>query len=615
MCGIAGYVGQGTQEILEEMCNRIAHRGPDDDGYWIDDGVGLGHRRLSIIDLAGGHQPMTNEERTIWVVFNGEIYNYQELRQDLEQRGHQFSTNSDTEAIVHAYEEFGHECQHRFQGMFAFALWNTQERELFCARDRLGIKPFFWTQVDGQFLFASEIKALLAHPMVKPPINRNAFHEYLSFGFVPGPHTIFEGIQHLPPGSYLVHRNGHTVIREYWRPEATWDGFADFRQAKDQLLATLSESVENRLIADVPIGAYLSGGVDSSLLVSLMTELQTQEVTTLSVGFGEGEYDETPYSTLVSQELGTRHVPLSSDSSNLDILPSVAYLLDQPLNDAATLPTYEMARLTKEHVTVVLTGEGADECFSGYSHMKYLRYLLDPVLGGAVRTGGALLHLAAKAFGRRKRSLELIGDCDSTVDMVNTIFGRFSADEKRQLYGSAMLDDVEDFEVMHSDLLQRKLGDGTPYEQIVRFYLQTLLPDDLLVKTDRMTMAHGIEARVPYLDHRVVNLAFSLPPSHKVRGWTDKFILRQVAKERLPQQVWRRRKQGFGVPLEKWLDVGAAERRREAREKLANEGLIDEETWSAWLEGRHPNYRDNTQSRTLLFFEEWLAAYSDEIQW
>jgi len=561
MCGIAGYVGNGDLQLLKRMCETMKHRGPDDEGFWVGDGVGLGHRRLSIIDLATGHQPMCNEDQTVWIAFNGEIYNYQELKGTLKRKGHTFETDSDTEVIIHAYEEYGSDCPQYLRGMFAFAIWNANTRELFCARDRLGIKPFFYCQVGNEFVFASELKALLEHPRINPTLNLSAFHEYMSFGFVPGPQTIYDTLWSLPPGGWVCVKDGKPEFGQYWHLEGVESECASFAEAKEQLLRLLSDSVR-------------------------MTE-----------------------------DLGTKHHLLRSTSLSRNLLPTVAYHLDQPMSDAAAIPTYQMAELTRRHIKVVLTGEGADECFSGYQHMKYLRYLLTSIAGPVMRLAARGARLAFPGIARGKRSLDLMANGRTLPDMMDIVFGCFSLREKKALYGPAMLESLDDLEAKHKGVIESKLGRGSAYQQVVSFYLQTYLPDDLLVKTDRMTMAHGIEARVPYLDHELVQFALALPAAWKVKLWTDKYILRQVSRDRLPKAIWKRPKHGFYVPMEDWHRNRVGNAREEVRRLLARAGLINEKNWSNWMDRKRAPDGDQMQWRSLLFFEEWAAAFVDNIEW
>jgi len=558
---------------------------------------------------------MCNEDQTVWIAFNGEIYNYQELKGTLKRKGHTFETDSDTEVIIHAYEEYGSDCPQYLRGMFAFAIWNANTRELFCARDRLGIKPFFYCQVGNEFVFASELKALLEHPRINPTLNLSAFHEYMSFGFVPGPQTIYDTLWSLPPGGWVCVKDGKPEFGQYWHLEGVESECASFAEAKEQLLRLLSDSVRMRLIADVPIGAYLSGGLDSSLLVSLMCSITNTNVNTFSVGFDEEEHDETGFSALVAEDLGTKHHLLRSTSLSRNLLPTVAYHLDQPMSDAAAIPTYQMAELTRRHIKVVLTGEGADECFSGYQHMKYLRYLLTSIAGPVMRLAARGARLAFPGIARGKRSLDLMANGRTLPDMMDIVFGCFSLREKKALYGPAMLESLDDLEAKHKGVIESKLGRGSAYQQVVSFYLQTYLPDDLLVKTDRMTMAHGIEARVPYLDHELVQFALALPAAWKVKLWTDKYILRQVSRDRLPKAIWKRPKHGFYVPMEDWHRNRVGNAREEVRRLLARAGLINEKNWSNWMDRKRAPDGDQMQWRSLLFFEEWAAAFVDNIEW
>jgi len=611
VCGIVGYVGAGDADVLAAMLRVIAHRGPDGKGTWRGPGVGLGHRRLSIIDLAGGHQPMTNEDGTVWVVFNGEIYNYAELRARLEARGHSFSTASDTEAIVHGYEEWGTQCVELFQGMFAFALWDCRQRTLFCGRDRLGIKPFYFCTVDGTFIFGSEIKSLMAHPLVRPTLSRQAVHNYLTFRYVPAPGTIFEGVHKLAPGHVLtvsLADDGQSVgdpsVRAYWRLPDDTDQSITESEAVMQLGDLLSASVESRLVADVPVGAYLSGGLDSSVVVALMVQRAARQVSTFAVAFGDDRHDEREFSELAARDLGTEHRVLEATASGVDLVPKVLWHLDQPVADAACIPLYQMAEITKPHVTVVLSGEGADECFAGYPYCKTFAALsrLAPLFANRM-----MRRLAdATRPATLRRAAAAIGWSDSAEGFVLRAMSYFDSDEKRRLYGPAMLDDYEQLDDgLGTFVEQHTAGPTEPFARFSKFLFEAWLPDDLLAKTDSMTMAHGIEARVPYLDHRLVEWAFRLPASLKLRGLQDKYILRRLASGLLPAKIHRRKKHGFSVPLEEWRGAELLEASREARDAMREAGVIDLPAWQSVADGPPRSTHHRRQQRAMWVLEQW----------
>lgn len=611
MCGIAGYIGKGNQQLLGKMLGTLRHRGPDGEGTWYDDRVGLGHRRLSIIDLAGGHQPMTNEDETVWIVFNGEIYNYQELRRDLEARGHVFATNSDTEAIVHGYEEWGTECVERLQGMFAFALWDCRREHLFCARDRLGIKPFYFCQVDGAFLFASELKSILAHPAAARRVNKDALHKYLTFRYVPGPETIYENLWKLDPGHRMTVTRRSSPddalvgrVERYWSlsGQQRFEGQED--EALNELEELLTDAVRKRLIADVPVGAYLSGGLDSSVITALMAQASKTPVETFAVAFARNGHDERRFSDLVAAKLGTAHHVLETSPAGARLVPKVLWHLDQPLADAACIPLYQMAESTKPHVTVVLSGEGADECFAGYSYMK--------AFATCMRLGWLLGNAATRALAKSaqsstaRRALAMAGWSGDVPGFLLRTMAYFDAEEKRMIYGPAMLEQFGELDEALADLVERHTrGPREPFAQLSKFLFEAWLPDDLLAKNDAMTMAHGIEARVPYLDHRLVEWSFALPTAMKIRGLTDKYILRRLARNLVPAEICRRKKHGFTVPLEEWRGTALSEASRAARRAMSEAGLIDLEAWQAVADGQPRNAHHRRQQRAMWTLEQW----------
>ena len=543
MCGIGGMAGGVDRGVLTRMMTSLQHRGPDDAGEYVDDHVALGHRRLSIIDVRGSHQPISNEDGTLHLVANGEIYNYRELRAGLAERGHRFTTDGDCETILHLYEEKGDACVERLNGMFAFALWDARKGRLRIARDRLGIKPLLYSVSGGSLLFASELKALLAGPRVDRQIDPEGLDLYLTFRYVPAPWTILKGIRKLPPGHALVWEKGEVSVRQYWSlPEpGEHRGSTDMASAAEEVREKLLDAVGHRLISDVPLGAYLSGGLDSSVIVGMMSQASPDPVSTFSVGFRESGYDESAHARAVAEHFGTDHHALTVErDASFAELPRILWHLDEPVADAAAIPTYQMARATKEHVTVVLTGEGADELFAGYSHYKFLTW--------TGRLGRALIP-----FGLLSPVSRLGGYFANIGDRVKAYLALKSVFTARER--SALLADAQASDLAH-DLVARYMGpaaSGDRLDQLLRCDLALWLPDDLLVKVDRMTMAHAVEARVPFLDHRFVEHVMGLPSRFKLSGTTGKALLRRVGADLLPARTATRRKQGFSVPVERWL--------------------------------------------------------------
>ena len=563
MCGICGIVNFDHAipvdgDTLREMCNVISHRGPDDEGFFIGRNAGLGMRRLSIIDLSGGHQPIFNENKTACVVLNGEIYNYLELRQRLEERGHRFNTRSDTEVIVHAYEEWGDECPRELCGMFAFAIWDDDRRKLLVARDRLGQKPLYY-HIDGnRLVFASEIKSILRCIQDARYVDFQALDSFLTYGYVPAPNTMFEGIRKLPAGHTLSLAGDRWVIRQYWDLEFGDGHSRSLADYTERLRCLLEESIRARLMSDVPLGAFLSGGIDSSMVVGLMSQMMSQPVDTFSVGFEEEEHNELPFARIASQFFATNHHEIVLDSCSPDLVDRLAWHMDEPIADPAAVPTYLVSELARQNVTVVLTGEGGDELFAGYDYYKMdrwaQRYQVLPE-NLSRRALPALARGANAALGRERYHERTIWywSLPRAAQMAAWV-AIFTDAEKERLYSS---------------LFKHHVGNGNATEAFALHYdtcnacdnlhrlmyvdTKVWLPDDLLMKVDKMSMAHSIEARTPFLDHHLLEFVATIPAHLKLNGSTSKFILKEVAKEILPQEIIHRPKHTFDVPIGKWV--------------------------------------------------------------
>ncbi len=579
MCGICGTYECGSEflpvDTVQAMLASIYHRGPDDEGVHVEPGLGMGVRRLSIIDVAGGAQPLYNEDRSVALVFNGEIYNYRELASELKKRGHILRTASDTEVIVHLYEDYGDDCVLHLRGMFAFALWDAKRRRLFLARDRLGIKPLYYAQAGGRLLFASEIKAILQDPAVQVRSDLNAISNYLSLKYVPAPATMFAGIRALPPGHTLSCSQAGVAIRRYWDLHFPCNPApANERAYADELEALLWESVKLHLVSDVPFGAFLSGGIDSSTIVALMSRLLPQPVRTFSVGYeGDGAaFSELPYARLVARHCQTDHREVLVGANDLiELADKVVWHLDQPIADDASLATYLVARLASSQVKMVLTGEGGDELFAGYARHAAIR--LTPLLRLVPQRARAMaLSLSTRVPGLRRPKLALYALCqpDEISRMVNwfPLFnssmkaGLLAEDVRRQLNASSAHEIfAQQLEHLHAtDRLSRML------------YLDTKLwlPDDLLARGDKMTMAASLEARVPLLDHKLVEFAARLPSQLKIKRLARKYLLKRVSQAWLMPQILTRKKRGFPVPLSLWF---RKEARAFVRDLLSPDGV------------------------------------------
>jgi asparagine synthase (glutamine-hydrolysing) len=557
MCGIAGIMSLSDKGVrLEEirsMCDTMIHRGPDDEGFHIAPGIGLGMRRLSIIDLKGGHQPVHNEDGMVTVVFNGEIYNFDELRQDLEKQGHTFRTHSDTEVIVHSYEQYGEHCVDRMRGMFAFAIWDQRNATLFIARDRLGKKPLFYTLAKGRLIFGSELKVVLQMPEVERTINWQSFHHYLGTLCTPLDESIVAGVHKLAPGHTLTaSTKGGIKIKQYWDLQFKPDYSKSEPEFVEELRANLTESVRLRMISEVPIGAFLSGGVDSSSVVATMAKLSSRPVKTFSIGFVEREYNELEYARDVARRFGTEHHDLVIEPDVLGLISDLGWYLDEPFGDPSAIPTYIVSKLASESVTVVLSGDGGDELFAGYD--RYLverrerRY--DRIPKPARTFAASIGQLMPEGMKGRNFLRHLAYD---GIDRYLDSGTLFKPPQLASMLSPAAFQQIQgcDTRGLRRDLAQQANGDWLSALQ----YLDTklYLPNDILTKVDRMSMAHSIEARVPLLDHKMVEFAATIPPELKLKGNTTKYIFKKALEGILPNDILYRPKRGFAVPLGRWF--------------------------------------------------------------
>jgi asparagine synthase (glutamine-hydrolysing) len=564
MCGIAGFVEASTvatpfglessAALVRRMCDVIRHRGPDDEGTWVDEGVALGMRRLSIIDLSTGHQPIHNEDRSVWIVFNGEIYNFRELRTELELAGHRFYTATDTEVIVHAYEQWGQGAIGRLRGMFGLAIWDARSRALLVARDRIGIKPMYYAQVNGRLYFGSELKSLLQAPDLPRDLDANALDHYLSFLYTPRDGSIFKSVRKLPPGHLLTWTDGRIAVKQYWQlpVDETFRGSEE--DAVQHLRGVLGDAVRSHLMSDVPLGAFLSGGIDSSLVVGLMSEFSSSRVKTFSIGFDEPAFDELEHARRVAVHFGTDHHEFVVKPDGVSILDKLVSHFDEPFADSSAIPTWYVSEMARRHVTVVLSGDGGDELFGGYE-----RYLPHPRVVAFDRySPRALRRVAGIAAARLphgtrgKNFLRHVGRDDRGRYLDAIRF--FGADEKPALLTVDVQRAIDTLDP--ETLLARRFErfSQLPWpSQMMRFDAETYLPEDVLTKVDRMSMAHSIESRVPLLDNEVIDFASTLPASLKIKNGRRKHVLKEVAATLLPRDILNRKKQGFGVPLGTWF--------------------------------------------------------------
>lgn len=565
MCGICGFVGFNDQKLLKRMCDVIIHRGPDDHGTFVDRNISLGNQRLSIIDIKKGHQPIHNEDESIFITYNGEVYNFLQLKQDLENKGHKFYTTTDTEAIVHAYEEYGDSFVERLRGMFAFAIWDSKKKRLLLGRDRLGKKPLYYTFVNGKFLFGSEIKSILQCEEIKRKVDYQALYNFLVFRYIPGELTMFEGIKKLLPGHILIYEKGNFSIKKYWDlsyPENLEEKSEEYYSK--QLFELLKESVKMRLMSEVPLGAYLSGGIDSSCVVGLMSTLIEEPVKTFTVTFGEGSLaDESNYARIIAEHFNTDHHEFVVKSETAKLLPQIVWHMDEPNGDPAAIPIYLLSESSKKYVTVVLVGEGGDELFAGYQQYKFMlmgnRYkFLPKKLASWVlkRMPIQFLNrffeyssaLGEEGVNRAAQFLNLIGNNPKAYLSIVSIF---TPEEMKQLCS----DKVNAINNGPEKLVEPFFVDKNQHllNQMQLFDIKNWLTH-LLIKTDKMTMAKSIEARVPFLDQRFVEFCVTIPPNLRLKGMRDKYLLRKTMSKLIPKTIMKRKKHQFFVPIDVWFE-------------------------------------------------------------
>ncbi|MCC9605593.1 asparagine synthase (glutamine-hydrolyzing) [Blastopirellula sp. JC732] len=637
MCGITGAAWTDPQlavsaDALRRMTDSISHRGPDDAGYYQRDfqsrspyppipGVALGHRRLSIIDLAGGHQPLANEDETVWTVFNGEIYNFHALRSRLEGAGHTFRTHSDTETIVHLYEDEGPDCFRHFNGMFAIAIWDQRERRLVLGRDRLGQKPVYYYHHAGRIVFGSELKTLLALPDVPREVDPSAVDEYLTYQYVPHPNTILKGIKKLAPGELAVFSDAGLHVERYWKPDFAHEDKRPAHLQEAELRELFDDAVRLRLQADVPLGAFLSGGIDSSLVVSSMQKFSDRPVKTFSIGFPQKEYDETSFARQVATHLGTEHHEFQVTPSALEILPKLIWHYDEPMADSSAIPTWYVSQQTRAEVTVALSGDGGDELFAGYRRYRAvgLGAMIDR-LGPLKRVLGAKVWQKLPSSGRQKSWLRQGRRFSEAISM---------SPQRRYLDWISIFNESRRGQ-LYSDEFVAQLGDNDPFDFLKAAWqrcgkrdavtcasladLVTYLPCDLNCKVDIASMAHALEVRQPFLDYRLVEYAAALPISRKYSRGRGKQILRKVFGDRLPKEIWNRPKMGFGVPLDYWFRHELKELLTDSllSEKALSRGLFREETVRELLDEHMSNQFDHSARLwALLVLELWQREWID----
>jgi asparagine synthase (glutamine-hydrolysing) len=630
MCGISGvvYTDPGhpvDRALFRRMTSTLTHRGPDADGYLFGDGVALGHRRLSIIDLTSGDQPIYNEDGTRAIVFNGEIYNFRELRADLEARGHRFATASDTETIVHAWEEYGDACVTRLRGMFALALWDARERRLLLARDRVGKKPLYYAHDGERLLFGSELKALLADPSVKRDLALEALDDYLAFGAVPAPRTVYRGIAQVPAGHYLVWQAGRVAVTEYW--DLVFRQGPERREADylEELESVLDEAVRLRMVADVPLGAFLSGGVDSSAVVASMARQSSRPVQTTTVVFNERAFDEATHARAVATALGTDHREVLVEPRAADILPRLVWHLDEPFADSSALPTYYVSQAARQRVTVALSGDGGDETFAGYERRYGMNLLEDRLrrrLPRWLRRG--LLRPAAAVWPKADRLPRPL--------RWKFVLRNLSLEPEHAFFHDMSLFTPADKGRLLTDSFRRALGDHDPSALFTRhfdrvrgldhlsriLYVDTkaYLANDILVKVDRMSMANSLEVRAPLLDHRVMEFAATVPSALKYHATASKYLLKRAVERRVPPAVVHRPKMGFAIPLAHWLRTELRETAHDlllSRRAAGRDYFVPAAVRAMWDDHQRGARNHAHHLWALMMLELWHRLFVDEL--
>ena len=633
MCGIAGWINlennrsRNSEAVLHRMCERMKHRGPDSEGLWTDETVALGMRRLSIIDLHTGEQPVYSEDRSIVVVMNGELYNFREVRSDLEKRGHKFETQTDTEILPHLYEEYGDAMLEHINGMFAFALWDKRKQKLLIARDKFGEKPLYYGVFDNKLVFASEPKVLLVNPAVKAEINLDALRSYLSFDYVPAPHSIYKGISKLPAAHFLTVEKGEIKTRRYWNlswqkgRKANASGNAPtLESSAAELRELLADAVRMRLVSDVPLGILLSGGVDSSTVAAFAAQFSTEKVKTFSIGFEEDSFDESKFARQVADHLNTEHYEekLSVEKA-ADLITEIGTWLDEPMSDGSLIPTLLLSRFVKKHVTVALGGDGGDEIFAGYPmyyahkvadiYGKIPRVLRNNLIEPIVKN----LPVSSKNLSFDYKAKRFVAA--SKYDLVtrhHSFFGSFSIDEQQNLLSKDVLAQTSSDIYKDAKELLKICDAKSEIEQMQFLDLNYYMAEDILTKVDRASMAVSLEVRAPFLDPRIAEFAAKIPLEYKLKGSQGKHILKKAMENMLPKNILHRPKKGFGIPIAEWLKGSLNSLMHDllAPEKLKNQGLFDTNFVQKLITEHEKNIASHhKQLWTLLVFQLWLENF------
>jgi len=616
MCGIAGFVGKGTIDDLEKMTTRLSHRGPDDKGVFCENGVGLGHRRLSIIDLtAGGHQPMFSPDKKVGIVFNGEIYNFKELKENLIKEGVSFVSHSDTEVIIAMYQKLGLECFREMNGMFALAIYDFEKKTLVLARDRMGKKPLYWSEFNGTLVFASELKGILEHPLCAKEIDPVSLELYLSLDYVPTPRSIFKNIYKLEAGSYLTYQNKKIDKKTFWKLDFT-ETRVTFDEALLKLDNKIEESVKKRLVSDVPLGIFLSGGLDSSTIAYYAKKFAKGDLHTFSVGFSEESFDETKYSEQVSKYLNTKHHHTTlSQKDCLNLIPNIAEILDEPMADASIIPTYLLSKFTKENVTVALGGDGGDELFAGYPTFRADKFFtFYKILPSFIRTIISkvvnMIPVSETNFSFGFKMKKFVEGIDSDIYKTHQNWlGTFNEGSISMLLKAPSTKPLNTW----ISSVTAQIGSNKTKNSLLGMYMKTYMMDEVMVKVDRASMKASLETRSPLLDFELVDYVNTLPYSMKQHGFTGKYILKKLMQGKLPDNIIWRSKKGFGIPLSKWLkeDLKGFVSENLNKEAIETVGLFNWESVESILQDHFAGREDNRKKIwNLLVFILWWKKWA-----
>jgi asparagine synthase (glutamine-hydrolysing) len=641
MCGICGKIsanGNVNEDLIRKMCGALSHRGPDSEGVCINPlpqpsplkgrrgvTVGLGHRRLAIIDLSkAGHQPMSNEDGSVWIVLNGEIYNFPELREALEKKGHRFKSHTDTEVVLHLYEDKGVECLKDLRGPFAFAIWDSRKERLFIAKDRLGKKPLYYAYKNQTLTFASEIKAILQDPEISAEVNRTAITDYLSYGYTPTPETMFKGIMKLEPAHFIIYEKGNIKIEKYWELDFSKKLKLSEREYCDKTMEMLEECTKIRLISDVPLGAFLSGGIDSSAVVYMMSKLSSKPVKTFSIGFEEESHSELKYAGIIAKRFNTEHREYIVKPDAIELLPKLVWLYNEPYADSSALPSYYVSQMTKQEVTVALNGDGGDECFGGYERFMAAKYA--EMLSRAPRflRKGILANIVKMIpesiephnFSRKLKRFIAMAEEPFRVRHYNwvSIFRDF---EKDSLFSDSFKKEYASRKSFyHLDKVFDECGSKDILDRVMHADIKTNLLDDLIVKMDIATMANSLEGRSPFLDHKMMEFCAAMPSNMKIKGMKLKYILKKALYDSgaLPEEILKRKKMGFGIPVDKWFRVDLKKYVYDIlmSDKCLNRGYFKKDSVKKLLD-EHVAAKANNGARiwSLLFLELWHREFID----